>query len=99
MGSPSPIDLSSLVHLLLAELGQQHNATPFGEEVRDSLSRSLQVEPQLEETIAEGPRVRHAKGRTLLGGSLYMERDRPEGHDWEIAEPFLHLRLQLDVPH
>jgi hypothetical protein len=36
-GSPGPLDLGSLVHLLLAELGQCHYAASSGEEVRDSL--------------------------------------------------------------
>jgi hypothetical protein len=49
----------TLVLSLLAEHGQQHDAAPVPEEVRDPPRDPDDVEPQLEQPIAERARRRH----------------------------------------
>ena len=93
------LHLSAFVLSLLVEHGQQHDASTRREEVGDPPRRSEQVEPELEQPVAKRTRRRHPKQVASLCQTLDVREHRSEVAHAELADPLLHLRLQLDRPH
>jgi hypothetical protein len=91
------VDLVPVVHPLLAEHRQQHDAPPGREVGGDSERSPVAIEAKLEWTFVQRSGDRHTERRTPRREAVEVERHRAELLRWELVEPTFDLRLQLDA--
>lgn len=94
--SQRPLYLGSLVRALLAKDRQHDHPVLAGKEERDTSGCSTDLETQLEESISQGPRVRHPQLDALLGQAIEMEGRGCKLHGQQVLQPRLNLRLEFN---
>jgi hypothetical protein len=82
-----------LVRALLAEDRQQHDPGLAGKEERDSLRHPSEVEPQLEQSLAERPGVWHPQPSAPVRQTINVEGCGGEFGWRQVLQPRPYLRF------